>query len=121
MPVFSELAPAFGISFEDLYTREGLVRLDSTFLDHLAATDPTLRSRLDSARSNPNALAPKQNSELMIDLAPHVEDFIGALFGISSEVESLQARHNALAPILTFKRKFVQKRAISGVTAEQAT
>ena len=32
----------------------------------------------------------------------------------------MQAQHNALAPLYALKRKFVQKKAISGVTAEQA-
>ncbi len=57
---------------------------------------------------------------MIIALAPHVEDFLGELFGIAKEVQALQARHNEFAPFLAFKRKFIQKRAISGVTKEQA-
>ena len=57
----------------------------------------------------------------MIDLAAHVEDFLGELFGITSEVRELQARHNALEPLYALKRKFVQKKAISGVSVEQAS
>ena len=36
-------------------------------------------------------------------------------------MRALQARHNALEPLYALKRKFVQKRAISGVTVEQAS
>ncbi|MEP6961855.1 MAG: pyridine nucleotide-disulfide oxidoreductase, partial [Acidobacteriota bacterium] len=111
---------AFGFSFEDLYTREGIVRLDAAFLRHLQASDVSLRGRLGEARANPAALDRKPASELVIQLAPHVEDFIGELFGIGHELAELQERHNDLAPMNALKRKFVQKKAISGVTAQQA-
>ena len=39
-----------GISFEDLYDREGLVRLDSFFLTQLGEASPDLHARLVSAR-----------------------------------------------------------------------
>ncbi|MFM2124285.1 MAG: hypothetical protein RL328_736 [Acidobacteriota bacterium] len=111
---------AFGFSFEDLYTREGAVRLDAAFLHQLQDADAGLRARLGEARQNPAGFDRKQASELIIALAPHVEDFIGELFGIQPQIEALQARHNALAPMFAFKRKFIQKKAISGVKEEQA-
>ena len=111
---------AFGFSFEDLYTREGAVRLDAAFLHQLQDADTGLRARLGEARQNPAGFDRKQASELIIALAPHVEDFIGELFGIQPQIEALQARHNNLAPIFAFKRKFIQKKAISGVKEEQA-
>ncbi len=116
-----QLTLRFGFSFEDLYCREGLVHLDVTFLEHLQAVSGDLYSRLTEARLNPGALSRKQQSELIIDVAPSLEDFVGELFGIESAVEKLQARHDRLAPIYAFKRKFVQKKAISGVTKEQAS
>src|SRR5580704_12783887 len=110
----------FGLEFEDLYTRQGLLRLDAAFLNHLLASDLGLHAQLLDARGNPGSRSAKEQSELVIALAPHVEDFVGQLFGIAKEVEALQSRHNALAPFFAFKRKFIQKRAISGVTREQA-
>jgi NADPH-dependent glutamate synthase beta subunit-like oxidoreductase/NAD(P)H-flavin reductase len=110
----------FGLQFEDLYAREGLLRLDAAFLNQLSASNVDLHVRLLDARINSGNSGPKEQSELVIALAPHVEDFLGELFGITKEVEALQARHNALAPFFAFKRKFIQKRAISGVTQEQA-
>ncbi len=98
-----------------------MVRLDGTFLEHLKASDALLYDRLTTARSDPGALTRKQQSDLIIDLAPHLEDFIGELFGVAADVRKLQARHDALAPIYALKRKFVQKKAISGVTKEQAS
>src|SRR5271170_2842181 len=110
----------FGLQFEDLYAREGLLRLDAAFLSQLLESDPGLQVQLLDARVNPAARTAKEQSELIIALAPHVEDFLGELFGIAKEVEALQARHNEFAPFFAFKRKFIQKRAISGITKEQA-
>ncbi len=111
---------ARGFAFADLYSREGLARLDAAFLEDLRASDAALAGRLEEARANPDALDRKPHSELVIELAPHVEDFVGELFGISPEIRELQARHHALAPLYALKRKFVQKKAISGVTKDQA-
>jgi NADPH-dependent glutamate synthase beta subunit-like oxidoreductase/NAD(P)H-flavin reductase len=111
---------SFGVLFQDLYSREGLARLDGIFLDHLKPADASLHARLIQARANSGAIAAQERSELIVELAPHVEDFLGELFGITSEIQALGARHNALVPLFAFKRKFIQKRAISGVTKEQA-
>jgi NADPH-dependent glutamate synthase beta subunit-like oxidoreductase/NAD(P)H-flavin reductase len=94
--------------------------LDAAFLNHLLASDLGLHVQLLDARVNPGSRTAKEQSELVIALAPYVEDFVGQLFGISTDVEALQSKHNALAPLFAFKRKFIQKRAISGVTREQA-
>jgi NADPH-dependent glutamate synthase beta subunit-like oxidoreductase/NAD(P)H-flavin reductase len=115
-----QLHLAFGFAFADLYHRDGLLRLDSAFLDCLSAADAGLAERLKQARANPGALERKAQSELLIALAPHLEDFIARLFGIEREVRELQARHHALAPLYALKRRFVQKKAISGATREQA-
>src|SRR5438552_7935807 len=119
-PVSGQFALGFGIRFEDLYNRDGLVRLDAAFLDHLASAAPHLQKQLITARTTLTPLAAKDQSDLIIAIAPHLEDFIGELFGIATELVALQARHHQSAPFFAFKRKFIQKRAISGVTREQA-
>src|SRR6516225_2609801 len=106
-----------GLSMEDLYSREGLVRLDALFLQYLEGASTELHHNLAMARRDPQALADKPRSELMIELAPHVEDFLGIEFGIARELAELQARHNQAAPLYAVKRKFVQRRAISGISA----
>ena len=111
---------SFGISFEELYSREGLIRIDSRFLSHLADAEPGLHARLLAAREDPASMALKPGSELIIALAPHVDDFLGQLFGIGPELRALQATHHALAPILSVKRRFVFKKALTGQTPEKA-
>src|SRR5258706_9619387 len=118
--IHEQLRPAFGFAFEDLYSRESLVRLDTAFCHSLQAADAALLNNMLEARKAPGALPRKQQSELMIAIAPHLEDFIGELFGIAAEVRALQAKHDALAPLYALKRKFVQKKAISGMTVEKA-
>jgi NADPH-dependent glutamate synthase beta subunit-like oxidoreductase/NAD(P)H-flavin reductase len=107
-------------SLQDLYTRDGLVRLDAQFLAALEQSSPDLHHRLRAARQDPASLDGKPGSELIIDLAPHLEDFIGALFGIAKEIAALQSATHDLAPLYAVKRKFVQRKAISGITPDQA-
>src|SRR5215831_11986802 len=72
-----------GLPIGDLYTRGGLARLDELFLASIEELSPELHQRLWKARQDPSALADKARSELMIELAPHLEDFLGEEFGIS--------------------------------------
>lgn len=116
----SDLALAFGLDFADLYDRDGLVRIDGRFLDWLGEADAELRTRLLAGRADPDALDAKAESELLIALGPHLDDFLAVLFGIRGELTALQARHRELAPLYTVKRLFVQRRAAKAVTAEEA-
>jgi NADPH-dependent glutamate synthase beta subunit-like oxidoreductase/NAD(P)H-flavin reductase len=108
------------LAFEDLYRRDGLIRLDAAFIRHLGDTDVELHNRLMAARRNPAALDRAGESELLVALAPHLEDFVGELFGVGAELRALQARHDALAPLYSVKRLFVQRRAAKGTTPEAA-
>jgi NADPH-dependent glutamate synthase beta subunit-like oxidoreductase/NAD(P)H-flavin reductase len=109
-----------GLSFGDLYDRDGLVRLDGLFLDALGADDGDLRRRLESARAEPEALTRLEESELIIDVAPHLETFIAALFGIEVELETDIAEHAHADKIFVVRRNFVQRRAAKSFTVEQA-
>ncbi|MFL6572462.1 MAG: FAD-dependent oxidoreductase [Burkholderiales bacterium] len=108
----------FGIRFHDLYEREGLARVDAAFLHFLGQGDAALRDRLVAARANPPAA--KEESDLLIASAPHVEDFIARLFGIEPEAQALAAKHHELAPLYSVKRLFVQRRALHKVKPEDA-
>jgi len=62
----------------------------------------------------------KEESAFLIELAPHLEDFIGALFAITRELQELAERHHALAPVFTCKRLFVQRQALKAHKPEAA-
>ncbi len=131
------LVLGFDLRFEDLYRREGLVRLDGRFVDFLAVRNPDLHNRLmgaraalaseasgrrgdSTARATPDAAAGKSESDLIVELAPELEDFLGELFGIAAELRALAARHQALAPLYSVKRLFVQRRAAKKYGPDQA-
>ena len=107
----------FGIRFGDLYEREGLLRVDAAFLDFLGEVDAALRDRLVASRVK---VPPgREESDLLVALAPHVDDFLARLFGIEAEARALAGRHNALAPLWSVKRLFVQRRAVHKVKPEE--
>jgi NADPH-dependent glutamate synthase beta subunit-like oxidoreductase/NAD(P)H-flavin reductase len=110
----------FDMTLDQLYARAGLLVLDQHFLDELDQAEPQLLVQLQQARLQPEALTPLQESQLLLALGPHVEDFIARLFRIEAQVNLLSQRHHALAPLYAIKRKFVQRTAAKKITAEQA-
>jgi len=116
----TRLSLAHGVAFADLYRPEGLARIDGLFLDALGRADPELRARLEAARRDPCALAAKQESDLIIAVAPHLDRFLVGLFGIEAEFAALVARHHALAPLYACKRLFVQRQAMRAHKPDEA-
>ena len=109
-----------GLGFTDLYDREGLVRLDAAFVGWLKESHVEAHARLMAARAAPDALPDKDESNLLIELARPLEDFLGALFGVSKEAAELRGRHNKLAPIFDCKRLFVQRYVTRTIKADAA-
>src|SRR5690348_2291450 len=116
----TELALKYGLGFAELYERAGLVRLDREFVAHVAAADAALHERLMAGRAAPDRLDHKAESELLVDLAPYLEDFLGGLFGIEKAVRGLQERQAKYAPLFTVKRLFVQRRAVKEIKEAEA-
>jgi len=108
----------FDIRFNDLYERAGLLRVDAAFLAFVREVDAALHDRLLAARAKPPQ--GKDESDLLVALAPHVEDFLARLFGIEAEARALAERHHELAPLYSVKRLFVQRRALHKVKREDA-
>lgn len=117
--VLTEPVLGFSLGFTDLYSPAGLGKVDHAFLHHLAEADGSLHERLLAARAQPPAEA-KAEADLLIALAPHLNDFMGRLFGIGGEIAELSARQEALAPLYACKRLFVQRRAQKAMKPEEA-
>ncbi|MEA2807877.1 MAG: hypothetical protein QOJ17_2018, partial [Rhodospirillaceae bacterium] len=81
---------AYGLSFTDLYDREGLARLDAAFAGWLQTVNVDVHARLMAARAAPDQLAAKDESNLLIEVARPLEDFLGALFGVTKEATELR-------------------------------
>ena len=73
-----------------------------------------------AARRDHAAIPRKQASELILEAGPYLEDFIAELFGITAELRQLQEAHSQYAPLFSVKRRFVFKKAASGMTKEKA-
>jgi NADPH-dependent glutamate synthase beta subunit-like oxidoreductase/NAD(P)H-flavin reductase len=109
-----------GLAFADLYSVDGAARIDERFVSHLRRIDVALADRFANARAAPATLTVKDEANLLLDVAPHVEDFIAELFGIASAVHALEARHHELAPLFAVKRQFVQRKALNAYKADVA-
>ena len=117
-----ELRLAFGMTFEQLYDDQSLGKLDDAFLDDLRRHDhPSLCSDLVRMRTKTQTVQRLEESELLIALAPHLDRFVGELFGISTEVEAIRSETRALAVLYECKRLFVQRQAAKKVTVEVAS
>jgi len=116
----ASLTLAFGLTFPDLYDRDGLARLDALFVGDLRATADDLAECLLQARAAPARMGRKAESELIIALAPHLEDFVGRLFGIGDELRALRQEHLSKSDLFEVKRSFVQRRALRSAAAKSA-
>jgi NADPH-dependent glutamate synthase beta subunit-like oxidoreductase/NAD(P)H-flavin reductase len=114
------LEPGFGLTFRDLYSCAGLRRADDAFVAWLGHAEAALAARLAAARTDPDSLTRLQESELLIALAPHLEDWLARLFGIEREVAALQAAQHELAPLFACKRQVVQRKAMNKYKADEA-
>src|SRR5256886_3165890 len=110
----------FGLTFHDLYSCAGLRRVDAAFGAWIEHADAALAARLAAARADPAALTRLQESEFLIALAPHLEDWLALLFGIEREVAALQAAQHELAPLFACKRQVVQRKAMNKYKAVEA-
>jgi len=114
------LSLADDFTFAELYDPAGLARLDTHFLDWLAAENAELAGRLVGARAKPEGLDAIALSQLLVELAPLVERFIARLFDIETEASELSRAHDALGPLYKCKRLFVQRRAAKKIKADAA-
>src|SRR3981189_851283 len=94
---------AHGLSFAELHERDGLTRLDAAFLDHLGAAESALRPQLEAARADPG-LDSKAESALILEIAPHLDDFLPELFGVQAGFRGPAARRSDPRPLYSIKR-----------------
>ncbi len=103
---------AFGLAFEDLHGRAGLLRVDAAWRAFLADADAGLAGRYEAARATPDALDAKAEAALLIEAGPALDAFVARLFGIGPELADLRADHAALDPMWRAKWKFVKRQAL---------
>ena len=116
----SALTLGFGLEFADLYSRDGLARLDAAFVGFLRSRAPERAEALLAARAAPGALARKPEAELLLAIAEDFDAFVGTLFGVAAELADLRAAQDALGPLFAAKRLFVQRRALKAYKPDAA-
>jgi NADPH-dependent glutamate synthase beta subunit-like oxidoreductase/NAD(P)H-flavin reductase len=100
-----------GLTFADLFTPDGLERIDRLFLARLRERDASVHDTLLAWRAGRESLTPLQVSELLLAGGPVLEDFIANLFNIQKTLEELRSRTLTHDPVFNFKKFYVQRRA----------
>jgi NADPH-dependent glutamate synthase beta subunit-like oxidoreductase/NAD(P)H-flavin reductase len=99
---------AFGLAFEDLYARDGLIKLNQKFEEYLQLQAPEIAQKFFDLQKN-NTKNSAEKSQILIDVARFLEDFIVNLFGIKKENSELKKHHAELQKIYHVRREFVQR------------
>ena len=109
MTEFKDLA--LGIAkfhFSDLYEPAKLKELHEEFWGFVGKTSPELKKKFESIDSIPHT--PQQESELLIEVAKHLGDFVGRLFNISSQAGKIKSDTERLLSVFRFKKEFLNIR-----------
>jgi NADPH-dependent glutamate synthase beta subunit-like oxidoreductase/NAD(P)H-flavin reductase len=99
-----------GFEFQELFTPDGLKKLDSTFLGWLNNIDPEAHKQLQDYRYHSwgDGLA---LSDFYIRCAEYLDTYITELFNLQESVAVLRSDIIAQQPIFVFKQVFVIKKA----------
>lgn len=108
----------FNLDFNEL-DLTGLKKLDQIFLDYLFKADRSLHEDLMLFRSTPLSIIPKDYSEFLLKISPHLDDFLAELFCISKEITISRLKHKDFDIIYECKRKFVQRVAVKKYPPEK--
>ena len=89
-----ELSPALvlnhGLTFAELFTPEGLQKIDGLFLLRLRERDAKAHDSLIAWRAGKETLTPLQVSELLLACGPVLDEFIAHLFNIQDALDAVR-------------------------------
>lgn len=99
-----------GFDYSDLFSLEGLTRLDEKFQKLVQAEDPALYQQLLEVRQG-MALSPIEWSFFLLKLAPVLEVFLAETFAIEAELAASSDATLVENLVMDFKQHFVLRRA----------
>jgi NADPH-dependent glutamate synthase beta subunit-like oxidoreductase/NAD(P)H-flavin reductase len=113
------LTPIFGIRFEDFFSLSGLIKLDQNFLSYLSQQDFKLYAKYVHYRSEVPTDDTLATSELLIEVAKYLDDFLAEIFCIATENDTLKRKHLKFNAIYECRRKFIQRYALVKYPADK--
>jgi hypothetical protein len=101
MPLNNFLNPSFNLDFQDLYQLEGLEKLQQKFSDFLQEKDYNIYQQFLINKSS--------DSQLLINVAKYLEEFLVDLFMIKQENQKLKLYYQNLNIIYQIRRDYIQR------------
>ncbi len=98
----------YGLEFQDLQSRDGLVEVDTLFQQFLP--EEVVKTLLQWRRGE-TTFSAIEESEFQIALGEHLNAFIAKLFGLEAQTEALIERANRYERLMQFKEQFIQRGA----------
>ncbi|MCP4923493.1 MAG: FAD-dependent oxidoreductase [bacterium] len=93
-----------------------MLKIDGLFLKFLKGHNPALYAQVIQGRSENRA---DFSSDILLDLAPHVQDFVGELFCVEEPLSDLKVQCDNFCPLEEAKRVFVRRRAAKAYSLEE--
>lgn len=103
--------PQSQFNFSELLHSEGLNRLDQDFLAKLKQQHPTWHEKLSSYRQASHTLSTLEISDLLINCAKYLEEFLATYFDIEEAVAIAQTKTLSHDPVFIFKKYFILRKA----------
>ncbi|RCK73099.1 MAG: Glutamate synthase [NADPH] small chain [Ignavibacteriae bacterium] len=96
--------------YKDLYLPHKLEELTNIFYKEIESKDSELYQNFLNYKNNPDSFSPVQVSNILISMAKQLSEFVGKLFGVQSELNSLKSYIEE--DIIYLKKEFIQRRAL---------
>ncbi|HMC83523.1 MAG TPA: pyridine nucleotide-disulfide oxidoreductase, partial [Candidatus Polarisedimenticolia bacterium] len=107
-----------GFRHADLFNPHRLRDLTEIFEREVERADPELMVAWRAYGSSPDSTPPKQVSDLLVRMGPHLSRFVARLFGVVEELQRIRTATRNEDPIFRFKVDFLRRRAQKNVQPE---
>ena len=99
-----------GFRYADLYEPAKLEELHRIFARALERETPSDYARFEAYQASRGAwLSPRERSEVLLSLAPHVGRFVARLFGVEADLDAFRLGVRATDPVWRFRRDFAKR------------
>ena len=107
--MFTLNSPDSPIKFADLYQQKGLLEIDKIFTEFFVKNNSDLLQKFQELKQFPAQFSKKDQSNILIEVAKILAEFLVQIFDIQNEHQALQNNHLWLSVIYKIRRNFIQK------------